>query len=932
MPQIKKHKIEIFNNEHSSDFVVDLRKGKKEIINASLFSEEKSLKTSEKKFEENNIGNSDHNHFFDNISINNNFVKKEKKAALNHKRIFNRKKFEKTLFYPLWKIIFNFFKKIFYFFYDWSVDIYLFFKKVRLFRKFFKFIFYIFYPFYFIFNRLYKIFSKIRVRRKIRINLPTIKFKRNNKKNIAFNFDQPKQLLLFSSRPKSVFKYLLSFFIFLLFIVLIFKSIDYYNLYKKSNLQNDLMSFSLAGVQSFSSASEAVSLFDFYQAYNKFNEAGDNFESLDRELKKVDELLLFFSFFSEDQKIKAFSQSKNFSKVGIYLSSLGNDLSLSFNSLFLFFSGENSEKNFDDFSGHIKDSLLDLKTANKYLSKIKTEAIPVDYQENFDKTRDQLLLLEDNLEIFTKYLPAIKDFLGIKQDKRYLLVFQNNSEIRASGGFIGSYALIDIKNGKIINIDIPPGGSYDTEGGMRTSVESPKPLHLVKSKWYFWDANWWPDWTLSAKNLMWFLEKSSGPSVDGVISFTPDVLGDLLDIFGSVDLSEKYGVIIDSDNFQDNLQEVVEVIGNPVLYQDQNLKTDILNKIDYGVKNSSTSPEELLILNSELEGSLQESIIQDNLIDITTATTTATTTENLLPQNRPKEIIGDVFTVLLERVMTDIDIDKVLKIFLSLIDNLDRKNILVYFENNKLQEMIEFYSWAGRMKEAKNDYLMIVDSNIAGAKSDKFLQKNYYLESQIREDGRIINKLRIERDRRGEQYELFSGVRNVNWLRVYVPLGSKLISASGFSHPDEEYFKKNEQYLEKNSFLENTENKAEIDLKSGLRIYQESGKTVFANWTMTDINQLSVIEIEYELPGNIFLQKNSYSFLDRFFSNQEYFFKHSLLWQKQAGSENSNFYFSLQNKSYFSPAWISEKIEKEDDVLKRSGILDFDKYFAIILK
>ena len=163
-------------------------------------------------------------------------------------------------------------------------------------------------------------------------------------------------------------------------------------------------------------------------------------------------------------------------------------------------------------------------------------------------------------------------------------------------------------------------------------------------------------------------------------------------------------------------------------------------------------------------------------------------------------------------------------------------------------------------------------------------------------------------------------------------LGSKLISAKGFSYPDEIYFKKSEENYEKNSFLESTENKSEIDLKSGLRVYQESNKTVFANWTMTDIGQLSVIEIEYELPGNIFFQKNNHSFLDNIFSKQENFFKHSLLWQKQAGSENSNFYFSLQNKSNTYPVWFSEKINQEDNNLTRSGPLDFDKYFAFILK
>ena len=39
MGQIKKHKIKIFSEEHSSDFIVDLRENKKEIINPKLSTE-----------------------------------------------------------------------------------------------------------------------------------------------------------------------------------------------------------------------------------------------------------------------------------------------------------------------------------------------------------------------------------------------------------------------------------------------------------------------------------------------------------------------------------------------------------------------------------------------------------------------------------------------------------------------------------------------------------------------------------------------------------------------------------------------------------------------------------------------------------------------------------------------------------------------------
>lgn len=927
MSKIKKHKIEIFAEERSSDFVVDLRKGKKEIINTSLFSKEENKETN---FEGNTM-------IFGSSIVSNNFAQKEKKNIGN--KVFNKKKFEKILFYPLLMFIFKFFKKIYYFFFDWIVDIYVFLKKITLFKALFRLFVGIFGFFLFPFKRIFYFFKNSNFNYRIKFKWPKFKLKTKNKPLFDFIDQESKQLPLFKkSSPKKNIKSLIFFFLFLLLVALIFKGINYYNLYKKSNLQNELISLSLSGIQSFSSASEAISVFDFYQAYNKFSEAGENFESLDNELKKIDELVMFFSFFSDDKKIKVFSQSKNFSKIGVYLSSMGNNLSLSFNSLFLFFSEKNPKKDFNDFSEHITDSLSDLKKVNKYLDKIKVEAIPTDYQSDFIKTRKNLVSLENNLSIFVQYLPAIEDFLGINHDKRYLLVFQNNSEIRASGGFIGSYALIDIKNGKIINFEIPAGGSYDTEGGMKALVESPRPLHLVKNNWYFWDANWWPDWLLSAKNLMWFLEKSGGPSVDGVISFTPNVLGDLLTVFGSVDLSSKYGVIIDSNNFQDNLQEVVEVIGNPVLYQDQQLKTDILGKIknnqiivnDSIVTSTSSSSDNFIINNSYLEETSSTST--KNLFSSDLLSTTSSTTLNAFNQNKPKEIIGEVFDVLLDRVVSDIDKDKILKTFFLLLDNLDKKNILLYFENKKLQEMVEFYSWGGRLKKADNDYLMIVDTNIAGAKSDRFLKKNYYLQSEIKKDGTIINKLRIERDRRNEENSLFSGLRNVNWLRVYVPLGSKLISASGFASPDEKYFKTSNISLEKNSFLEKTENKAEIDLKSGLKIYQESGKTVFANWTMTDIGQLSTIEIEYELPGNIFMQERNISSLEKIFVAEENLFKHSLLWQKQAGAENSNFYFSWANNTSLNTVWFSDQIQKEKNTFSRSGELDLDKYFTIILK
>ena len=58
---------------------------------------------------------------------------------------------------------------------------------------------------------------------------------------------------------------------------------------------------------------------------------------------------------------------------------------------------------------------------------------------------------------------------------------------------------------------------------------------MIAPQWYFWDANWWADWPTSANKLMWFYEKSNGPTVDGVVSFTPTVMEELLKIIGPIE-------------------------------------------------------------------------------------------------------------------------------------------------------------------------------------------------------------------------------------------------------------------------------------------------------------------------------------------------------------------------------------------------------------
>jgi hypothetical protein len=84
-------------------------------------------------------------------------------------------------------------------------------------------------------------------------------------------------------------------------------------------------------------------------------------------------------------------------------------------------------------------------------------------------------------------------------------------------------------------------------------------------------------------------------------------------------------------------------------------------------------------------------------------------------------------------------------------------------------------------------------------------------------------------------------------MRIYVPQGSELLSASGFVAPDNKYFESPDESWITNEVLAQTENLATTDSNSGTKIYQENGKTVGMDVEILDLVSKKVgIEIKIE--------------------------------------------------------------------------------------
>ncbi|MEK7584803.1 MAG: DUF4012 domain-containing protein, partial [Patescibacteria group bacterium] len=201
---------------------------------------------------------------------------------------------------------------------------------------------------------------------------------------------------------------------------------------------------------------------------------------------------------------------------------------------------------------------------------------------------------------------------GGERFSRYLTVFQNNREIRPTGGFIGSFARLDFSKGKVVAIDFPAGGAYDLEAGFQKHLIPPKPLSILNDEWHLWDANWWPDFPTSAAKLAWFYEEASGQTVDGVIAINSDIMPGILSITGPVDLPE-YGVTVSSDNFYEVIQREVEIDYDKTLNQPKKILTSLYPILIERLIASSDYQDLIALLTSALYGKdIQVTVFNNN--------------------------------------------------------------------------------------------------------------------------------------------------------------------------------------------------------------------------------------------------------------------------------------------------------------------------------
>ena len=374
--------------------------------------------------------------------------------------------------------------------------------------------------------------------------------------------------------------------------------------------------------------------------------------------------------------------------------------------------------------------IIKLEEAGKELSKVDAKKYNINilgiYKRDYSGA---IVFAQKTLLESRNYGPDMKEALLIfpgvlgvgTGEKRYMIIMQNDAEIRATGGFWTNFATFKIQNA-LLTSDFSSKDMYSIDITLDaidkfytfpTAPESYKRFLKVE-RLYARDANISPDFPTALEKFNLYYKLAAGVDaneykpIDGYIAINTEVVKELMEITGPVNVN---GVTFSKDNVVLELEKIASL--------------------------------------------------------------------NLAQQVGRKKVLGDLMEAMLKNVFES---ESFLwsQLIEKGVDLMNRKQILIALNDKNAQRLVEKYGYAGRIVDpVTGDYSFVVSTNLGGDKTNLFVTREIS-HSLSKENNRWVRTTKVKYSYPRPTAEFNDFVKRYqDWFRFYVPEGSELISMTG---------------------------------------------------------------------------------------------------------------------------------------------------------
>ena len=422
--------------------------------------------------------------------------------------------------------------------------------------------------------------------------------------------------------------------------------------------------------------------------------------------------------------------------------------------------------------------------------------------------RTALQPLADALPVFKRSLDEAVPLLevalplaGYPKPQDMLVLLQNADELRPAGGFIGTLGSVQTDVGDLSRFDFFDVYKIDELVSSTWSDVPPSQIadRLGVHAWFLRDSNWSPDFPTSADRVLDVFRREIEQATKAPLPNAPQTVVAIEPGFFAALLSITGPITVDGNTYD---------------------ATNFFDKIEYDVE----------------QGFLIEGI----------------------PVAQRKERLNQIGAAIVDRI-TSLPASRWPDLLHAFTTSLDRKQIQIYSHDTNLLAALDQRGWSGRAHASDQDFLWVVDANLAALKTDGVMNKTvaYNLDAHDPTNPTATVTLTYTNTNRVIDWRY---TRYRSYTRVYVPEGSQLIGSSGAM--------KDDRYRTGGVVVPGT-----VD------VFTELGKTVFGAFWSIEPGQTGALSFTYRLPPNALSEVASNTY--------------RLDWPKQAGADATKLTLSL---------------------------------------